>query len=238
MTKHDVLITKPGAHREQASALHTDDPCEPDSKRETNNSAYLQSKGAILPNSRGCRRACPFYDDRSTLLDAARQPPSPSRTPLPRSFRACWVTGRGSRDDAAKTEEMKLEWEKMFFFCDDPARTRRYFQIIKAVFDNTVEGIVITDANGIIRMVNAAFSTITGYAPEEALGKNPRILKSDRHPPEFYENFWKRLINDGKWEGEIWNRRKNGEVYQWMVTPPSTTRWVSTISPYSTTFPR
>ena len=123
-----------------------------------------------------------------------------------------------SRDDAAKTEEMKLEWEKMFFFCDDPARTRRYFQIIKAVFDNTVEGIVITDANGIIRMVNAAFSTITGYAPEEALGKNPRILKSDRHPPEFYENFWKRLINDGKWEGEIWNRRKNGEVYpEWMV---------------------
>ena len=123
-----------------------------------------------------------------------------------------------SPNEPARTDALLLEWEKMFFFCDDPARTRRYFQIIKAVFDNTVEGIVITDANGIIRMVNAAFSSITGYAPEEALGKNPRILKSDRHPPEFYADFWKRLINDGKWEGEIWNRRKNGEVYpEWLV---------------------
>ena len=54
------------------------------------------------------------------------------------------------------------EWENMFFFCDDPARTRRYIQIIKAVFDNTVEGIIITDSDSVIQMVNAAFTTITG----------------------------------------------------------------------------
>lgn len=123
-----------------------------------------------------------------------------------------------SAHDASGSLSSMFEWEKQFFFCDDPSRTRRYFQIIKAVFDNTVEGIVITDASGIIRMVNAAFTTITGYMPEEAMGRNPRILKSDRHPPEFYENFWLRLVNEGKWEGEIWNRRKNGEVYpEWMV---------------------
>lgn len=96
-------------------------------------------------------------------------------------------------------------------------RVRRALQIISTVFSSAVEGIVVTDPTGIIRMVNPAFSSITGYCPEEAVGRNPRILKSDRHPPEFYENFWKTLINEGKWEGEIWNRRKSGEVYpEWL----------------------
>ena len=96
-------------------------------------------------------------------------------------------------------------------------KVRRALQIISTVFSSTVEGIVVTDPTGIIRMVNPAFSSITGYSAEEAVGRNPRILKSDRHPPKFYEDFWKTLINEGKWEGEIWNRRKSGEVYpEWL----------------------
>lgn len=95
--------------------------------------------------------------------------------------------------------------------------TRRPLQIISTLFYSAVEGIVITDSAGTIRMVNPAFSSITGYSSEEAVGRNPRILKSNRHPKEFYENFWKALINEGRWEGEIWNRRKNGEVYpEWL----------------------
>ena len=93
----------------------------------------------------------------------------------------------GVRDETAREDMFPHDWENMFFYCDDPQRTRRYMEIIKAVFDNTVEGIVITDAAGTIRMVNSAFSAITGYSREEIIGGNPRVLKSDRQPKEFYD---------------------------------------------------
>jgi len=81
------------------------------------------------------------------------------------------------------------------------------------VFDNSIEGIVITDADGVISSVNNAFTDITGYSEEEAVGQNPRILKSDLHDSAFYEAMWGTLREQGKWEGEVWNRRKNGEIY-------------------------
>ncbi|MFH0781728.1 MAG: EAL domain-containing protein [Pseudomonadota bacterium] len=86
------------------------------------------------------------------------------------------------------------------------------------VFANSIEGIVITDAQGTILQVNPAFTAITGYSPEEAIGQNPRILKSDKHPPTFYENMWHKLMEIGQWAGEIWNRRKSGEAYpEWLT---------------------
>lgn len=86
------------------------------------------------------------------------------------------------------------------------------------VFDSSIEGITITDANGIIQSVNRAFTHITGYSPEEALGHKPSILKSDRHDPTFYHTMWQTLFTKGRWEGEIWNRKKNGEVYpEWLT---------------------
>lgn len=86
------------------------------------------------------------------------------------------------------------------------------------VFENTVEGIVVTDPDGTIEQVNPGFTTITGYSAEEAVGGNPRILKSDRHPQHFYSEMWARLVEDGHWAGEIWNRRKNGESYpEWLT---------------------
>ncbi len=75
------------------------------------------------------------------------------------------------------------------------------------------EGMVVTDDNGVILRVNSAFTQITGYTAEEAVGQNPRILKSDRHDENFYAAMWKNLNDTGVWEGEIWNRRKNGEIY-------------------------
>lgn len=76
----------------------------------------------------------------------------------------------------------------------------------------------MTDAQGTIMQVNPAFSLITGYSPEEAIGKNPRILKSQKHPLEFYSAMWQQLMDSGQWAGEIWNRRKDGEAYpEWMT---------------------
>lgn len=81
------------------------------------------------------------------------------------------------------------------------------------VFETSPEGIIITDANGTILAVNPAFSAITGYPPDEALGQTPSLLKSGRHGAAFYEKLWTDLKRDDRWEGEIWNRRKNGDIY-------------------------
>lgn len=81
------------------------------------------------------------------------------------------------------------------------------------VFQNTHEGIVITDPNGIIETVNPAFTTMTGYAKDDVIGKYPNILKSDKHPEEFYTQIWQALEQHGFWQGEIWNSRKDGSIY-------------------------
>jgi diguanylate cyclase (GGDEF)-like protein/PAS domain S-box-containing protein len=87
-----------------------------------------------------------------------------------------------------------------------------------SVFIHAREAIVITSANGTIIDVNDAFSRITGYNREEVLGKNPRILSSRRQGKKFYAAMWRDLIDLGHWYGEIWNRRKNGEIYAEMLT--------------------
>ena len=83
----------------------------------------------------------------------------------------------------------------------------------ESVFLHTSEGICITDAGGIIEQINPAFTAITGYTAKDAVGQNPRILKSDHHDKDFYRNMWEQLLTKGSWSGEIWNRRKNGESY-------------------------
>lgn len=86
-----------------------------------------------------------------------------------------------------------------------------------AVMQNTQEGVVITDTTPHILAVNDAYTTITGYSRDEAIGKDPGILNSGRQDSSFYEFMWKTLLKDGFWQGELWNRRKNGEIYpQWM----------------------
>ncbi len=90
--------------------------------------------------------------------------------------------------------------------------------IFKEIFDNVVEGIAITDLAGNIVLVNPAFTKITGYSADEVIGRNPRILKSDRHPPTFYDNMWEEISSNGFWAGEVWNKRKNGEIYPGWLT--------------------
>jgi diguanylate cyclase (GGDEF)-like protein/PAS domain S-box-containing protein len=86
------------------------------------------------------------------------------------------------------------------------------------VFTHAQEAITITDLNGNIVSVNDAFSRITGYGAEEVLGRNPRMLSSGRQSPEFYAQMWRTLQTQGHWEGEIWNRRKSGEVYAELIS--------------------
>ncbi len=90
-------------------------------------------------------------------------------------------------------------------------------RIAAAAFESQ-EGMVVTDAEGVILRVNRAFSESTGYAPDELVGQTPRLLKSGRHDREFYRDMWETINRSGGWQGEIWDRRKNGEIYpKWLT---------------------
>lgn len=86
-------------------------------------------------------------------------------------------------------------------------------QLAASVLTHAQEGVMITSPEGRILEVNAAFSDITGYSREEIIGANPRILRSGRHPQDFYDAMFAQLQVEGKWQGEVWNRRKNGTLF-------------------------
>jgi diguanylate cyclase (GGDEF)-like protein/PAS domain S-box-containing protein len=81
------------------------------------------------------------------------------------------------------------------------------------IFDHSEEAIMITDAQERILSVNSAFARITGYEPEEAIGETPRKFRSGRHDAAFYTALWDELKSTGHWQGELWDRRKDGEIY-------------------------
>lgn len=106
---------------------------------------------------------------------------------------------------------------------------------IAAIAFETQEAMVVTDSKTRILQVNKAFSEVTGYSAEEAVGRTPALLKSGYHEPEFYREMWAALKEHGSWRGEIWNRRKNGEIYpEWLTisavrnSQGETTHFVST----------
>ncbi|WP_314384577.1 phosphodiesterase DibA [Pseudomonas brenneri] len=116
----------------------------------------------------------------------------------------------------------------IFLLCARCARVHRIQQPLKenrerlrqaaAVFDCTREGVLVTDTRGRIVHVNRAFIEITGYQVEDVMGRQPSLFKSGRHSPAFYEQMFRTLNQDGEWSGEIWNRRKSGEIYpQWQT---------------------
>ncbi len=91
-------------------------------------------------------------------------------------------------------------------------------QLATMVFDASPNAIIVTDANNRIVTVNPAFSLITGYPSEEVIGKNPRLLKSTRHDRAFYHRMWTAIRRTGRWDGEIWNCRKDGKLYpEWLA---------------------
>jgi len=104
------------------------------------------------------------------------------------------ATARAQSDAALRESEHRLE-------------------LSRQVFDSTQESIMMTDACANIVAVNPAFEQITGFREAEVIGLNPRVLRSGRHEAPFYRAMWNGLEQDGQWRGEIWNRRKNGEVY-------------------------
>lgn len=107
-------------------------------------------------------------------------------------------------------------------------------KVAASVFENTADGIMVTDEDGVILSVNPAFTVITGYLAQDAIGQTPRLLRSHHHEREFFASIWKQISEQGAWKGEIWNRRKNGEIFlMWQAitrvgnAPDATGRYIS-----------
>lgn len=86
------------------------------------------------------------------------------------------------------------------------------------ICESIAEGIMVTDAKQVIQYINPAFTEITGYGEADMIGKTPRVLSSGKHTREFYDGMWRGIRSDGRWSGEIWNKRKDGEIYLEQIT--------------------
>lgn len=94
----------------------------------------------------------------------------------------------------------------------------RKLKLSDTIVKNIHEGVLVVDEYGDIVFANNFIRTVTGYTPEELIGENPKILKSGKHDNEFYRQMWESIKKDGCWQGEIWNKRKNGEIYAERIT--------------------
>ncbi len=111
-----------------------------------------------------------------------------------------------------------LWWKKERRMVAELRKSSEKLKLSARVFSDTKEGICITDAEGTIVDVNPTFCKLTEYSREEAVGKNPRILKSGKHIPAFYSDMWRSIVEKGYWQGEIWNRKKSGKLIAEQLT--------------------
>ena len=127
-----------------------------------------------------------------------------------------WILSRG-RVVERDAEGKPLRAAGTHMDVTEKRHAQEKLRVVATVFESSNEGIVITDPQTRIIEVNAAFSQITGYIAEEVIGQTPQLLKSGRHDEFFYQDMWRQLEVTGRWRGEVWNRRKNGEVYpEWL----------------------
>ncbi len=137
-------------------------------------------------------------------------------------FRVCrpdgqvrWLSGLSQ---PSKMEDGSILWHGYIHDITDSKRIEERLRLTSRVFDAAGEGVLITDAQQNIIAVNAAFCRVTGFTEAEVLGKKPSLLSSGRHDESFYRSMWVALATTGTWAGDIWNRRKSGEVYpEWLT---------------------
>jgi len=186
------------------------------------NKAFLTLTGSTLENMVGRHIAeiihpqgeaipCPVCLAQEEMRDAvitmeAGQPDNPSGKPIE-------IHVKILRDDHQATGIlMSLHDLTVGRWLEEKLR------LSAAVFSSTHDGVMITDAHGNLLTVNRSFTQITGYSEAETQGKNPRFLRSERHDNDFYHVMWRSIQEVGVWQGEIWNRRKNGEIYpEWLT---------------------
>ncbi|GAB6070145.1 hypothetical protein JCM30760_12420 [Thiomicrorhabdus hydrogeniphila] len=125
-----------------------------------------------------------------------------------------WLSGNAVPE---KESDGSILWHGFLTDITEAKAIEDKVKLASKVFEQSNEGIMITDANQKILLVNKAFEKITGYNQQDALGMRPSMLHSGRNTPEFYQDLWKSIDQKGYWHGEIWNKRKTGEIYpEWL----------------------
>ncbi|MFP4076747.1 MAG: diguanylate cyclase domain-containing protein, partial [Halochromatium sp.] len=124
--------------------------------------------------------------------------------------RLIWVEGEASPQ---RQPDGSVLWHGYIHDVTERHHAETQLRLAASVFAHSLEGIAITDAENRLVDVNPSFTRITGYGKQELLGEDPKKLASGRHERAFYQRMWAAIEADGSWQGEIWNRRKNGEIY-------------------------
>ncbi|MCP5052781.1 MAG: EAL domain-containing protein [bacterium] len=127
---------------------------------------------------------------------------------------AHWVHFYSDTANAGTTPgEEASGYSGYFIDLTEQKEAEKDLKLASIVYESSIEGIFVIGPDGAIESVNPAFTKITGYSAEEVIGKDPSMLRSDRHDAKFYENMWDTVHRTGKWQGEVWNRRKNNETF-------------------------
>ncbi len=140
---------------------------------------------------------------------------------------------------ALKINEVFVEGRRLFVASVRDISSRKQNEMdlrIAAIAFETHEGILITDLDHIILRVNRAFTQLTGYGADEAIGQTPDLLKSGRHDKTFHADIWETIARNKYWQGEIWSRRKNGEIYPIWLTTTAVTDAVEKVTHYVSVF--
>ena len=185
-------------------------------------------QGVIAVDGGGlCRRAnaaaLTLLGCQTTLDLIGRPPPfkfDPASSGQPAVTQALFRSSDGSTFTAEYQVAALTDGGALISFNDITTRHQAEEKLRQAakVFESTTEGVMVTNLTGDIIAVNQAFSDITGYPEDEVLGCNAQVLKSGHHDALFYQAMWAVLTQLGRWQGEIWNRRKSGEIYpEWLT---------------------
>ena len=137
---------------------------------------------------------------------------------------------------AERTHELSVANTNLRMEVDERKHRENELKISAAVMENAAEGIMVTDSDNRIIRVNPAFSVVTGFRPAEVLGKNPRALSSGRHDDAFYTNMWTAINQQGRWSGDIWNRRKDGSAILCAMAISAISEHESGVGRYVATF--
>ena len=172
---------------------------------------------------------------KASLVASARM-----KTMLDTEFRVAhpgkgetWVEFRGAPE--AEPDGGTI-WHGFLYDVTERKQDEARLRLAMTVFNSTQSGVCVTDADGNIVTVNPAFSAITGYERSELIGRNPRLLQSGRHDRTFYRELWDCLSRDGFWQGEIWNRRKTGEIYPELLAISAVRNAKGVLANYVATF--
>ena len=181
-----------------------------------------------------------IHPDDAAVVAASIEASARTLTPWEHEFRVRFEDGtvhwHSCRATPQQQDDGSVLWHGFVFDVSERKRADAQLRIAATAFESQ-EGMCITDARGVILSVNQAYSRITGYPAEEAIGKTPSLLSSGRHDAAFYAAMWSSLGQNGTWQGEIWNRRKSGEVFpEWLTITTvkdeqeAVTHYVSTLT--------